>query len=521
MTTRACGYLRVSSSQQRERVTIASQRRDVPDYIRAQGWTLVGLYEDDGRSAMAGKLDARDGFARMLADIARGLIDVVVAVAVDRLTRSEDPVERAQVVASITRAGAQVAIVGAGVQDVGTFAGDAYITLQALFAAEENRRRRARVIAGHITAIGRGRKPRGWTPYGLTYDAATGLWGIDPDHGPIVREIIDRTADGEASGTIARDLERRGIERPRGGRWSSERIRAIVASDAYVGRWTAYATRKLTLAVPALVEVDRAEEARAVLAGRYRKPPPRVVYHHLLTGLATCGDCGAGMGLAGTTDRETGAQPTAYRCLHRRSPPPGSERCSMPLLRTASLDALVWREVTVEVDRRDLADRILARRDAAPVDRDAVAKAKADLAGIEARQAAILEHADRGTISPDLADARVRSLGKQRLAAAAALKDAERVAAGIRAVAAPEAIEETLRLLRLGLAHAPIEERPALLRALARSVVIGRRWLALELSLAVPTRLPGALSSGRQPLPVTVPIGTFHVAIPRTCRRTA
>lgn len=515
MTTRAAAYLRVSSSQQRERVTIASQRRDVPAYIAAQGWTLAGIYEDDGRSAMAGKLDARDGFARMLADISAGLIDVVVVVAVDRLTRSEDPVERAQVVASITRAGAQVAIVGAGIQDVGTFAGDAYITLQALFAAEENRRRRARVIAGHITAIGRGRKPRGWTPYGLTYDAVTGLWGIDPDHGPIVREIIDRTAEGEASQRIARDLERRGIERPRGGRWTSERVRAIVASDAYAGRWTAYATRKLTLAVPPIVDADRAEEARARLAGRYRKPPPRVVYHHLLTGIARCGECGAGMGLAGTTDRETGAQPTAYRCLHRRSPPPGSERCTMPLLRTASTDALVWREVTVEVDRRDLMDRILARRAAQPVDRDAVGKAREELARIDARQAAILEHADRGAISPELADARVRSLGKQRLAAVAALKDAERVAAGIRAVAEPEAIDETLRLLRLGVAHAPVEERPALLRALVRAVTIGRQWLALDMALAVPTRLPGAGSSGRQPAPVTLPIGRLLIAIPR------
>lgn len=511
--TRAAGYLRVSSAQQRDRVTIESQRRDVPAYIASQGWELIGLYEDDGRTAKAGHLDARDGFARLLADIGPRRIDVVAVVAVDRLTRSEDPVERAQVVASITRAGAQVAIVGAGVQDVGTFAGDAYLTLQGLFAAEENRRRRARVIAGHATAIGRGRKPRGSTPYGLAYDPATGRWSLDPEHAPIVAEVIARTAAGEPSQRIALDLERRGIGRPRGGRWTSERVRAIVGSDAYAGRWVADGRRGLTLSVPAVVEADELDAARAALAARYRKPAPRVRYHHLLTGLATCAMCHAGLGLAGTMDRATGTQPTAYRCLHRRSPPPGKAPCTLPLHRTAALDARVWAEVGAEIARPDVIDRVLARRDTGTADRDEPDRLRAELARIEARQAAVLDHAARGTIAPELADAQVRRLGADRQRAQVALRAAEAALAGIRAAAPADVIEEHLRLLRLGVEHAPPEERPGLLRDLVTALVVGARHISIDLAVPVPTRLPGAGSSGCSRVPVT--IGTLTVLAPR------
>ena len=92
---RAAGYLRVSSAQQRDRVTIESQRRDVPAYIAAMGREFAGPYENAGHTAKAGHLDARDGFARLRAAIIPERIDVVVVVALDRLTRSEDPVERA------------------------------------------------------------------------------------------------------------------------------------------------------------------------------------------------------------------------------------------------------------------------------------------------------------------------------------------------------------------------------------------------------------------------------------------
>lgn len=56
---RAALYARVSSAGQRDRHTIESQLRDLPAFATARGWTVVGVYTDDGKSAAAGKLAAR------------------------------------------------------------------------------------------------------------------------------------------------------------------------------------------------------------------------------------------------------------------------------------------------------------------------------------------------------------------------------------------------------------------------------------------------------------------------------
>lgn len=76
---RAAIYARVSSATQRDRHTIESQLRDAPAYATAQGWTVAATYIDDGRSAKAGRLEARDGYARMIRDAKAGAFEVVVA----------------------------------------------------------------------------------------------------------------------------------------------------------------------------------------------------------------------------------------------------------------------------------------------------------------------------------------------------------------------------------------------------------------------------------------------------------
>ena len=502
---RAALYARVSSAAQRDRHTVASQLRDGQAWIASQGWQLVEVYVDDGRSAAAGKLEARTEWARLLAEIRPRAVEVVVAVAVDRLTRSEDPVERAQVIASVTDRGARLAIVGAGVQDVGTFAGDAYVTLQALFAAEENRRRRERVIAGHRTAAERGRKPRGWTPYGLTYDAhrdphGAGGWGVDEPAAAVVVEILGRVADGEPSGRIAADLEARGVARPGGGRWSSERVRAIVRSDVYLGRYVVDAARGLSVPVPTIADLETVEAARAVLDRRYRRPPTRTRYHHLLTGLAVCGLCRGGVGLAGSTDRATGRQPTCYRCLHRRAPLPGTEPCRLPLHRTAAVDELAWRAVGRALSEPEVLDRWLAASRVDQPEAGAVEKAEAELSRLDRAQDSVLAHLVAGRVGQEIADAQIARLAKQRHAAQAALRDARAVASRLRPAADPAALAETLRLVQRGLACAPAEERPGLLRALVGRVVLGPGELHLDLAVPCASRVGG--SSGCPVAPV-------------------
>ena len=196
--TRAAIYARVSSAGQKERHTIENQLRVLPAYVASQGWDLVGQYVDDGRSAKTGQLEARTGFAELVRDATAGRFDVLVVVDVDRLTRTDDMAERAAILGPFQRAGIEIVTPTSGRLDLRTFLGEFHVVMQALVAAEENRKRSERIKAGKLRAIAEGRKPAGPTPYGLVYERSTGRWSIDADAAAIVREIYRRVAGGES-----------------------------------------------------------------------------------------------------------------------------------------------------------------------------------------------------------------------------------------------------------------------------------------------------------------------------------
>jgi site-specific DNA recombinase len=88
---RCAVYTRKSSEEGLEQDfnSLHAQREACEAYIKSQageGWTLIKSAYDDG-GISGGTMD-RPGLKRLLADITKGLIDVVVVYKVDRLTRS-------------------------------------------------------------------------------------------------------------------------------------------------------------------------------------------------------------------------------------------------------------------------------------------------------------------------------------------------------------------------------------------------------------------------------------------------
>jgi DNA invertase Pin-like site-specific DNA recombinase len=92
VTRKRCAvYTRKSTDEglEKEFNTLDAQREACEAYIasqRAEGWTLVADRYDDGGFS-GGSLD-RPALKRLLADIERGLVDVVVVYKIDRLSRS-------------------------------------------------------------------------------------------------------------------------------------------------------------------------------------------------------------------------------------------------------------------------------------------------------------------------------------------------------------------------------------------------------------------------------------------------
>ncbi|MFL5624387.1 MAG: recombinase family protein, partial [Ktedonobacteraceae bacterium] len=83
---KAAIYLRVSTEEQRERQSIATQRTFAESYCAANSISPYGWYEDDGVSGMI-PLDERTDGARLLADAKAGKINTILVYKLDRLGR--------------------------------------------------------------------------------------------------------------------------------------------------------------------------------------------------------------------------------------------------------------------------------------------------------------------------------------------------------------------------------------------------------------------------------------------------
>ena len=80
---RAALYARYSSENQRQ-ASIADQIEVCTRYVDQQRWVIVGTYSD---AAASGASRFRPGYQKLLSDLDRGIFDVVVVEALDRLGR--------------------------------------------------------------------------------------------------------------------------------------------------------------------------------------------------------------------------------------------------------------------------------------------------------------------------------------------------------------------------------------------------------------------------------------------------
>ena len=429
---RAAIYARVSSLAQRDAHTIENQRRTLRAYVAERGWELVEVYEDDGRSAKAGKLDARDGFARLVRDAEARRFDVLVVVDIDRLTRTDSIEERAQILGPFQRLGIQIVTPSGGALDLRSFLGEFWVTVQALVAAEENRKRAERIKAGKLRAIAEGRKPAGPTPYGLAYDRATATWSIDTERAAILREIFTRTVRGESCQEIAEDLYARQAPSPRGP-WSRHKVWQLVRSRHAAGEWTADKRRRLVVKVPAIVDESTWRAAQEQLIAHGKRGLVKTKHVYLLEGLAVCSDCGSPIAIRSATHNSRGyLNPAAYVCRARKYDRIGEKRCGSPVARTADIDAAVWERITEELNSPGLAADLEKRASARDADRRSwerdVETWRRKLEKLDKHEAALLARFRRDQISETALDAELAAVARERTALRGQLQTAEQAA---------------------------------------------------------------------------------------------
>lgn len=329
-TMRALVYGRQSRGKAK---SIAEQVKAGLAAITAEGWTHAGTYQD-GSSASRHARTARDDWPRVLAEIEAGRVDVVILWESSRGDRT--PETWFAFLSSCRRHGVRLHVIQhERTYNLGNARDWKVLADDGVNSAYESELLSVRVRRGHAGAAAEGRPSHGRTPYGYrrTYDPATGkLIGQEPDPAtaPIVREIIGKAARGVPIVTIVADLTERGVPAVNGGRWYRTRVRDIALNPAYAGL-RVYNGQTYPGDWPPLVDPEVARTAVQVLTDPARVTTRPGGQRHLLSYLATCQPCGAGL----TAVRGR------YRC--------GESGCVTIL--QAPMDALVEQQVWAYLER--------------------------------------------------------------------------------------------------------------------------------------------------------------------------
>jgi site-specific DNA recombinase len=236
--TRVALYARYSSDSQRD-ASIEDQLRLCSEYAQKQGWTVVDTYFD---RAVSGDSLLRDGILEVMQDALKHGFDVVLAEALDRISRDQEDV--AAVFKRLRFASVKLVTVAEG--DITELHIGLKGTMNALFlkdlAAKTHRGIRGRVEAGKNA----GGNCFGYRVVKMSNSSGEPIRGereIVEAEANIIRRAFREFAAGRSPRRIALDLNRAGIPGPDGGLWAESSLRGnrrlgtgILNNELYIGR---------------------------------------------------------------------------------------------------------------------------------------------------------------------------------------------------------------------------------------------------------------------------------------------
>ena len=231
-------YARYSSDNQRD-ASIEDQLRLCREYAKKQGWHVVEGYND---RAVSGASLIRPGIQALLTDASRGLFDVVLAEALDRISRDQEDV--AGVYKRLTFAGIKIVTLSEG--EITHLHVGLKGTMNALFLKD---------LADKTRRGIRGRVEQGKSGGGLCYgyrpvtkldakgEPIRGDRAINEGEAEIIRRIFHEFAAGKSPRAIVRDFNAKRVLGPHGGTWMDTTIRGhasrgtgILNNELYIGK---------------------------------------------------------------------------------------------------------------------------------------------------------------------------------------------------------------------------------------------------------------------------------------------
>lgn len=306
---RVLGYARVSSEEQARGSSLTDQQDAIRAYASGKRLDVTRFYVE-AESAVHEKFERREQIQALLRDVRKG--DLVLCDKLDRWSR--DPEFTYRSVREILAAGASFYAVGDAI-DASTPEGDTALGFRILFAREEHKRIKQRMVGTRNLLREKGYYVEGTPPFGYRRPHARGYRGVEknvlvvvPEEAAIVKQAfalyvggLSMSKVGEVIGRplyfVKRILDRRTylgeIKTSKG--WIRGGHEPIIDAQTFAR------TRK------------RAEERR--LGGARPRGTPAQTDGWILRDVARCGRCEARMAAAYAGPLE--ARRYYYRCSHR------------------------------------------------------------------------------------------------------------------------------------------------------------------------------------------------------------
>lgn len=221
-------YVRVSTDMQRdEGYSLDAQRDRCKAYCISQGWEVVLVYVEEGKSA---KDMNRSELQRMLKDTESGLFDIILVYKLDRLTRSVKDLNELLDLFEKNNVKFRSAT---EVYDTTTAMGKLFITIVAALAEWERGNLSERVRFGMEQLVTEGKWPGGPVAFGYSWDGTT--MHIVEEEEKILHELRRLYMSGKGFGSISKMLNAAGLQR-RGFRWSSQTVSSVLHNPLYAGK---------------------------------------------------------------------------------------------------------------------------------------------------------------------------------------------------------------------------------------------------------------------------------------------
>lgn len=221
-------YIRVSTTTQEKKYSLAGQRNELTKYAESMGWSIVGTYQDNESGS---KLDKK-GLNSLLDDVEDGKCDVVLVFDQDRLSRL-DTLEWEFLKDVLRKNKVKIAEPGRIVDltnDDDVFFSD----LKNLIAQRERKSVVRRMMNGKKQRMREGRG-YGKPPFGYIFDKATGEYLIDEEWAWTVQFIDDLYLNGQIGLQSIADKMNEISPTPTGRPWNETLVMRRLISKAFHG----------------------------------------------------------------------------------------------------------------------------------------------------------------------------------------------------------------------------------------------------------------------------------------------